>query len=360
VTALLQARGVSCHFVAHRGLLQRPGRAIRAVDEVDLDLDAGECLALVGESGAGKTTLGRCLLRLTEPTAGSIRFAGEDLLTLGPTALRRRRRQFQMIFQDPFGSLDPRQRIGSAIAEPLAIHEVVSASRRPERVSELLRLVGLAGDNVERYPHEFSGGQRQRIGIARALACEPRLVVADEPVSSLDVSIRMQIVDLLLDLRRRLGLALLFIAHDLVLVERIADRVAVMYRGRVVETGPVRELFSAPKHPYTAALLSAVPVPQVGGRRDRVRLGAEPKGQLTRQLGCALHLRCPSARDICAEDRPRLLSADSGHAVACHYPGELAGASSCWARDMEQSTRESVVQDEELEAPRSVSDMVES
>jgi peptide/nickel transport system ATP-binding protein len=259
--ALVQARSVSKAFPVRRGLFQRQLGTVRAVDRVDLEIRRGECLALVGESGSGKTTLGRCLIRLIEPTSGSILFDGEDLLTLGPRDLRARRRRFQMVFQDPWGSFDPRQRVGAAVAEPLDVHERLGRDETERRVAELLEDVGLDPALAGRWPHELSGGQRQRVGIARALAAGPDLLVADEPVSALDVTIRKQILDLLDDLRRRLRLSLLFISHDLGAVARLADRVAVLLHGRIVELAAVDDLFRRPRHPYTVNLLAAVPVP---------------------------------------------------------------------------------------------------
>ncbi|HEY4573794.1 MAG TPA: ATP-binding cassette domain-containing protein [Thermoanaerobaculia bacterium] len=271
MSALLEISELRKEYPVRRGLLQRRRGTVKALDGVDLDLARGECLALVGESGSGKTTLGRCALRLVEPTAGRVVFAGEDLLALPAAALRARRRRFQMVFQDPYGSLDPRQRVESIVAEPLAIHTDLGRAGRRERARELLAMVGLAPELGRRFPHELSGGQRQRVGIARALAPEPELLVADEPVSSLDMSVRGQVLSLLAGLRERLGLALLLISHDLAAVERLADRTAVMYLGRVVESGPTPELLARPRHPYTVSLLSAVPVadPRRGMRARR-------------------------------------------------------------------------------------------
>ncbi len=266
MSALLEGRGLVKTFPAPRGALGlRRGGAIRAVDGVDVTVEAGECVALVGESGSGKTTLARCLLRLIEPDAGTVRFRGEDLLALGAAELRRRRRAFQMVFQDPYDSLSPRLRVGELLAEPLAVHRVVPRSGRAARVAELLEMVGLPAEAADRFPHEFSGGQRQRIGIARALAPGPELLVADEPVSALDVSVRAQVLNLLLRLQRRLGLGVLLILHDLALVERIAHRVIVLHAGRRVEEAPTAELFAHPADPYTASLLAAAPrLPEVG------------------------------------------------------------------------------------------------
>ncbi len=323
MSALLEARGLRKEFPVQRGVLRRTTGRVRAVAGVDIALEAGECFGLVGESGSGKTTLGRCLLRLIEPTAGELRFRGEELLGLKPRELRRRRRWLQMIFQDPYGSLNPRMSVGRILSEPLEVHGTVPRAQRSRRVAELLTLVGLPAEAADRYPHEFSGGQRQRIGVARAVAPEPALIVADEPVSALDVSVRAQIVNLLADLQQRLGLTLLFIAHDLAVVEQIADRVGVMYLGRIVELAPVAELFARPLHPYTVSLLSAVPVPEPARTRQRILLPGEPPSPLDPPSGCAFHPRCPIARPRCAEEEPPLAAAGPGRLVACHYPGEL-------------------------------------
>jgi oligopeptide/dipeptide ABC transporter ATP-binding protein len=326
MSSLLEIEGLVKEYPVRRGLLQRALGTVRAVDGVDLALRRGECLALVGESGSGKTTLGRCAVRLVEPTRGRIAFDGEDLLALRGGALRRRRRRFQMVFQDPYDSLDPRQRVGAAVAEPLAIHTPLDRVGRARRVGELLEMVGLAPDLASRYPHELSGGQRQRVGIARALAAEPDLLVADEPVSSLDVTVRAAVLDLLAGLRERLGLTLLLISHDLAAVERLADRVAVMYLGRIVEIGGRRNVLLRPLHPYTVSLLSAVPRPDPGRRRSRIMLPGDPPSPLEPPPGCPFHPRCPIARPRCAEERPSLDTAGEGdHRAACFYPGELGG-----------------------------------
>jgi oligopeptide/dipeptide ABC transporter ATP-binding protein len=329
--SLLELAGLRKEFPVRRGLLGRALGSVRAVDGVDLSVERGECLALVGESGSGKTTVARCALRLIEPTAGSVRFDGEDLLALPPNELRRRRRRFQIVFQDPWSSLNPRQRVASIVGEPLEIHERLGREARRERVLELLGTVGLSPELAGRRPHELSGGQRQRVGIARALAARPDLLVADEPVSALDVSIRGQILALLDDLRGRLGLSLLLIAHDMAAVERLADRVAVLYLGRVVELAPKADLFSLPLHPYTVCLLSAVPRPEPGRRqhrRGRIVLQGDPPSPLAPPPGCPFHTRCPIARPRCAEERPPLApvaGAAPGHLAACFYPGELEG-----------------------------------
>jgi oligopeptide/dipeptide ABC transporter ATP-binding protein len=321
---LLEIEGLHKDFPVRRGLLGRTLGTVRAVDGVDLSVRRGECLALVGESGSGKTTVARCALRLVEPTAGSVRFDGEDLLALGPQELRQRRRRFQMVFQDPYGSLNPRQRIGSVVGEPLEVHESgLGRAERAERVRELLGTVGLPPEMTTRWPHELSGCQRQRVGIARALAAGPELLVADEPVTALDVSIRGQILSLLEDLRKRLGLALLLIAHDMAAVERLADRVAVMYLGRIVEVAPRNALFSQPLHPYTVSLLSAVPRPEPGRRRSRIVLGGEPPSPLAPPPGCPFHPRCPIARPRCSEETPPLAAVEPGQFAACFYAGEL-------------------------------------
>lgn len=320
---LVEVRGLVKRFPVRRGLLQRVRGEVKALDGVDFDLLTGECFSLVGESGSGKTTLGRCLVRLLDPDEGEIRFDGEDLLALSGRELRHRRRRFQMVFQDPYGSLDPRMRVGRTLAEPLAVHDIVPKERRRERVARLLEQVGLPADAARRFPHAFSGGQRQRIGIARALATEPDLLVADEPVSALDVSVQAQIINLLSRLQEKLGLTLVFIAHDLSVVEHIAHRVAVMYLGRIVEVTDRRTLFRAPQHPYTVSLLSAVPVPEVGRRKQRVVLPGELPSAMEPPAGCPFHPRCPIARPRCAEERPPLAAVQEDTRVACFYPGEM-------------------------------------
>ena len=316
VTPLLRVRDLRKDFAVGGGLGRRPA-VVRAVDGVSFDLAAGETLGIVGESGCGKTTLGRLVLRLIEPTAGNVLFEGEDLLALDAAALRQRRRAMQLVFQDPMGALDPRQRVGDIVGEGLTIHRLAAGAEREERVVALLGRVGLPAEAADRYPHQFSGGQRQRIGIARALALEPRLIVADEPVSALDVSVQAQIVNLLQDLQTALGIAYLFIAHDLRVVEHVARRVAIMYLGRIVELADTATLYATPRHPYTRALLSAVPTTEPTRRRERIVLSGEPPSPLTPPSGCPFHPRCAHAEARCHTEPPALLG-PADHRVACH------------------------------------------
>ena len=315
---LLSVDGLVKHFVVKRSLFGRPQALVYAVDGLSFEVGVGETLALVGESGCGKSTDGRHVLRLIDPTAGRVTFEGRDIFALPSDELRRFRSRAQLIFQDPYASLNPRMTVADMLGEPLLLHTSLSAADRRLRISELLGLVGLRRDHVDRYPHEFSGGQRQRIAIARALAGEPKLIVCDEPVSALDVSIRSQVLNLLKDLQQRLGLAYIFISHDLAVVKHIAARIAVMYLGRIVETGPADALFAEPRHPYTQALLSAIPVPSATGRRKRRPLPGDPPSPITPPPGCHLHTRCPHVVDICRQTRPPLTGDTKGHAVACH------------------------------------------
>ena len=323
MTPLLRVRSLVKHFPIRRGLFGRTSGMVQAVDGVSFDVAAGETLALVGESGCGKSTTGRLVLRLIDPTSGSVQFDGHELATRSEAQMRELRGALQIIFQDPFASLNPRMTVGQTLDEPLALHGLAEG-RRKERVAEILHLVGLAPEYARRYPHEFSGGQRQRIGIARALAVEPRLIVCDEPVSALDVSIQAQVVNLLRDLQVRLGLSYIFIAHDLAVVKFIATRVAVMYLGRIVEYADKRALFREPRHPYTQALLSAIPVPDPARKRGRQILEGDVPNPANPPSGCRFRTRCPYARARCAEETPALDADAGGHAVACHFWREIA------------------------------------
>ena len=323
MSALLEVDGLKKHFVASRSVFGRPTAFVKAVDGVSFQVEAGKTLALVGESGCGKSTVSRLVLRLIEPDAGKVRFEGRDLGALDTNQLRAFRRDAQIIFQDPYASLNPRMTVSQILTEPLALHDLVPAARRRERVEELLRLVGLEPRFARRYPHEFSGGQRQRIAIARALAVEPKLIICDEPVSALDVSIRSQILNLLRDLQDRLGLAYIFVSHDLAVVKHIADRVAVMNLGTIVETADAQTLFAAPRHPYSRALLSAIPVPKPQAKRSRIVLQGEMPSALNPPPGCRFHTRCPYAIERCRIEEPELLADSTGHATACHRIAEL-------------------------------------
>ena len=316
---LLSVRDLTKHFPIKGGVLGRARGAVRAVDGVSFDVSAGETLALVGESGCGKSTTGRALLRLIEPTSGSVRFDGQDILALGATELRRIRRKLQIVFQDPFSSLNPRMSIGAIVKEGLTIHQLAEGAAAEARVKQLLEEVGLRPEYASRYPHEFSGGQRQRVGIARALSVEPTFIVCDEPVSALDVSVQAQVVNLLQDLQRERGLSYLFIAHDLSVVEHIADRVAVMYLGHIVEMAPVKALFAHPVMPYTQALLSAVPAPEPGVKRERILLAGDVPSPANPPSGCVFHPRCqhPARDAACAAIVPPLEEKAPGQWAAC-------------------------------------------
>jgi oligopeptide/dipeptide ABC transporter ATP-binding protein len=320
---LVSVTGLSKHYPVQVGLIARLAGQRRpplvAVDEVSFDIARGEIFSLVGESGSGKTTLGRCLLRLVEPTAGRILFDGTDLAALPPGSLRAARRDVQMIFQDPFSSLNPRMTVGEMLAEVLRVHRLRPEPEIADRVAELLGLVGLPAEAAGRAPRAFSGGQRQRIGIARALAVEPRFIVADEPVSAVDVSVQAQIMNLLLELRDRLGLTLLFIAHDLSVVRYLSDRVGVMYLGRIVESGPRDLIFGAPRHPYTQALLRAAPRPDPSRRGGAAALVGEPPSPLDPPPGCHFHTRCPRATALCRTEAPPPETVAAGHVVRCHH-----------------------------------------
>ncbi|HKF43989.1 MAG TPA: oligopeptide/dipeptide ABC transporter ATP-binding protein [Thermoanaerobaculia bacterium] len=321
---LLRVEEIRKSYPVRRGAFGAARGRLRAVDGVSLHVASGETLGLVGESGSGKTTTGRLIARLEEPESGRIWFDGEDWLALSGEALRRRRRDLQVVFQDPQTSLNPRMTAGDQVAEPLRVQAIVPRQQVRSRVAELLAEVGLSPESASRFPSEFSGGQRQRIAIARALATRPRLVICDEPVASLDVSVAAQVVNLLLDLRERSGLSYLFVSHDLATVERISDRVAVMYLGRIVEEGPTAEVTSRPLHPYTAALLSAVPSAGPVPARARVVLPGEPPSAADPPHGCSFHPRCPIARPRCREETPPLSPFTSSRTAACFYPGELA------------------------------------
>jgi oligopeptide transport system ATP-binding protein len=316
---LLEVRDLVKNFPVRRGWFAHHAEQVHAIDRISFEIAAGETLGLVGESGCGKSTTGRCILRLTEPTAGEIRFAGYDVTALSGAGLRALSRDMQIIFQDPYASLDPRMTVAAIVGEALIIHRLTQGRRAFEdRIVELLETVGLRADHMRRYPHEFSGGQRQRIGIARALAVSPRLIVCDEPVSALDVSIQAQVINLLEDLQQRFGLTYLFIAHDLSVVEHISTRVAVMYLGRIVESAPSAELYGRPQHPYTEALLSAVPIPDPTAKRRRIRLAGDVPNPIHPPPGCHFHGRCPYAEERCRREVPALREIAPGHSVACH------------------------------------------
>ena len=317
---LLQVKNLVKQFPIRGGVMQRVVDRVHAVDGVSFDLAAGETLGVVGESGCGKSTTGRCILRLIEPSAGQVVFDGQDVTAAGKNELRALARDMQIIFQDPYASLNPRMTVGAIVGEALTIHKLAPTKAAYEaRIVELLETVGLAADHMRRYPHEFSGGQRQRIGIARALAVSPKLVVCDEAVSALDVSIQAQVINLLEDLQEQFNLTYIFIAHDLSVVEHISDRVAVMYLGRIVEIAPAKSLYSNPRHPYTEALLSAVPIPDPTVKRQRIRLQGDVPSPIRPPPGCHFHTRCPIAqKGLCDVQRPELKTVGEGHQVSCH------------------------------------------
>jgi len=325
---LVRAEGVVKHFPARsRELFRRGGETVQAVDGVTLEIRRGETLGIVGETGCGKSTLARCITRLYDLTSGRVVFDGEDISQLSRRKLRPFRREMQVIFQDPYNSLNPRRRVGSIIGDPLAVHGAAGGAERRRRVQELMELVGLNPEHFNRFPAEFSGGQRQRIGVARALALHPKLIVCDEPVSALDVSIQAQIINLLADLQQELGLTYLFIAHDLSVVRHVSNRIAVMYLGKVVELAPTRDIFARPLHPYTNALLSAIPEIDDEAGRKPIVLGGDVPSPIRPPGGCRFHPRCPKARERCSREEPMAEPKGDGHAIACHYPvepGELA------------------------------------
>jgi oligopeptide/dipeptide ABC transporter ATP-binding protein len=325
---LLSVRNLQKFFPVEKSTFRRTAASVRAVDDVSFEVAKGETLGLVGESGCGKSTLARCIVRLLEPTAGEIEYDGKRIEHLTTRKLRPLRRELQIVFQDPYASLNPRKRVGAIIGAPILVHQRTSRSERKKRVEQLLQIVGLSPEHYNRFPHEFSGGQRQRVGVARALALNPTLVVADEPVSALDVSIQAQVLNLLDELQEAFGLTYIFIAHDLGVVRHVSDRIAVMYLGKIVELAPAEELFRAPVHPYTEALLSAVPIPEVGARarRDRIVLTGDVPSPIDPPTGCRFHPRCRYATEICSEQEPVLTSFGGGRLAACHHPLALTPA----------------------------------
>lgn len=324
---LLEVKNLVKHFPVRSGVLSKVKAYVRAVDGVSFDLAPQETLGLVGESGCGKSTAGRTILRLIEPTSGEIVFNGVDIATLAPEAMRQLRREMQIIFQDPYASLHPRMTVGNIIGEPFKVHREASGRERQDRVADLMRKVGLRPEHMRRYPHEFSGGQRQRIGLARALALNPRLIVADEPVSALDVSIQAQVINLLEDLQEEFGVTYIFISHDLSVVQHSCDRIAVMYLGEIVEIAEADELVMAPRHPYTAALLSAVPIPEPKAKRNkqRVILSGDVPSPVNPPSGCRFHTRCPHQESQCRTERPELHEYSPGHFAACHFTERIFG-----------------------------------
>jgi oligopeptide transport system ATP-binding protein len=323
---LLKVRNLEKNYATSKRMFSRERAKVRAVDDVSFDIQPGETLGLVGESGCGKSTTGRAILRLTEPSAGEVWFDSRDVLALDKTALRNIRKEMQIIFQDPYSSLDPRMTVASTIGEVLTVHKLATGRRAQEqKIVDLLETVGLSGDHLRRYPHEFSGGQRQRVGIARALAVSPKLIVCDEPVSALDVSVQAQVVNLLQDLQGKFGLTYLFIAHDLSVIEHISTRVAVMYLGKIVEVATAREFYSNPKHPYSEALLAAVPVPDPTRKRERTVIQGDVPSAINPPSGCRFHTRCPLRVPSCSVNKQVLVEVSAEHQVACQVRTGVAG-----------------------------------
>ena len=323
---LLEVKDLVKHFPVRGGVFSRIRNYVRAVDGVSFDLEPGETLGLVGESGCGKSTTGRALLRLIEPTAGEVNFGGADVCSLDRESMRKLRREMQIIFQDPYASLNPRMTVGSIVGEPLTIHGIAKGKEKEEKVASLLHRVGLRPEHIRRYPHEFSGGQRQRIGIARALALNPKLIVADEPVSALDVSIQAQVINLLEDLQKEFGIAYVLIAHDLAVVQHVSDRIAVMYLGKIVEMSSADRVVMGPKHPYTEALLSAVPVPDPTVKKKRMILTGDVPSPVNPPSGCRFHTRCPYKEERCVAEEPPMREIAAGHFAACHFSEKLYDA----------------------------------
>ena len=323
---LLEVRNLKRYYPIKGGMFRKSDSFVKAVDDISFSIERGRTFGLVGESGCGKSTTGKSLLRLIEPTAGQVLFDGQDITSLSAEAMRRQRREMQMVFQDPFSSLDPRQSVKRILEEPLKVHGMGDSGARKQRIERLMEIVGLPAAHLQRYPHQFSGGQRQRIGIARALAVQPKLIVADEPVSALDVSIQSQVINLMQDLQEEFGLTYLFIAHDLSVVKHICDKVAVMYLGRIVEVADKMELYDNPQHPYTQALLSSVPHPDPKAKRNRIILQGEVPSPSRAPQGCAFHTRCPHVMDICRSQRPPLVNTGRGHQTACYLFQESGAA----------------------------------